>query len=155
HPAIAWMLVVAGVVGKLMTWLRVGPPDRFVRLAVDVLLRQGLAAPLTMAIKPRHRLLAAGAVENVIAENVGDRAANPIGEHGDADAAVGQHGHEGGPADPAAAMAHHALAAVALRAQAETVVRIANLAELGRCNVHTRRLQLSYQHGRQQPLAIE
>jgi hypothetical protein len=83
------MVVVADIVGEFMAWACVPPLEHFVRLSVNVELRHGLAPPLTMAIEPRHRLLAAGPVENKIGENVRNRASNPIGEHGDTDAAVG------------------------------------------------------------------
>src|SRR6266480_5740406 len=63
HPAIAGMIVVANIVGQIVAWARVRPPEYLVRLPVHVALYHGLAAPLAIALEPLHWLLAAGPVE--------------------------------------------------------------------------------------------
>ena len=68
------MVVVAGIVREVMAWPGVRPPQRFARLPVNVELRHDLAAPLTIAIEPGHRLFAAHPVEDKIGENFRHRA---------------------------------------------------------------------------------
>src|SRR4029453_19209447 len=120
-------------------WSRIRPSQRLARLPVGVELRHGLAAPLTMAIEPGHRLFAAHPVDDIVGKNIRHRAGITIGEYGDPDAPVGQHGHQRAPADPTAAMAHDALAAIAEHAEAEAVMHLAHLGEFGGPDMHARR----------------
>src|SRR5580704_13116413 len=72
--AVAGMIVIAGKVGKLMARPGVWPPRRFAGLSVNVDLRHGFAAKHTITIEPGYRLLAAHSVEDVIGENLRNRA---------------------------------------------------------------------------------
>jgi hypothetical protein len=154
-PAVAGMLIIAGIVGDVMAGPRVRPPRRLPRLPIDVELLEEFAATLAMTVEPGDRLPAARPVEDVMGENFRNGARVAICEHTDADAAIGQHRHQRIPAEPAAAVADNALSAIAVRAEAETIMRIPDLGEFGCPDVYTRRLKLLYQGRRQYPLSFK
>jgi hypothetical protein len=101
-PAVAGMVVIAGIVREVMARACVWPPRGFPGLSVNLDLRQRLAAPLTKTIEPGYRLFAAHPVEDVIGENFRNRVWITIGEHSNTDTTIGQHRHQRTPADPAA-----------------------------------------------------
>jgi hypothetical protein len=145
HPAVAGMVVITGIVGEVMARPRVWPPRRFPRLSVNVELRHEFAAPLTKAIEPGYWLFAAHSVEDIIGENFRNHALTTISEHSNTDATIGQHLHQCTPAAPAASVPHNALSAIAVRAEAEAIVRITVLGEFGCCDMHARCLKFLYQ----------
>ena len=80
-------------------------------------------------------------IEDRIGDDVGDGTAGPIGEHRDADATLGQKGHQRSPADPAARMADDPLAAIVVDRQAEPVVALADFGELRLTSVDVRLIE--------------
>src|SRR5882757_9367910 len=137
-PAVAGMVVITGIVRKVMARPGVRPPRRLPGLSVDVELRHELAAPLTKTIEPRYRILAARPVEDIIGENVRNRALSTIGENSNTDATIGQHRHQRAPAAPAAAVPHDAFYAIAVHAEAEAIMHITVLGEFGYRDMHAR-----------------
>src|SRR5262245_5032627 len=144
-PAVAGMLVITGIVGELMARPGVQPPRCFPGFSINVELRHEFAAPLTKTIKPRYRLLAAGPVEDIIGEDFRSHALGTIGENSNTDAAIWQHLHQRTPAAPTAAVPHNALAAIAMQAEAEAIMRITVLGKFRCADMHVRGLQFSYQ----------
>src|SRR5262245_51672235 len=144
-PAVAVMLVITGIVAVVMARPGVQPPRRFPGFSINVELRHEFAAPLTKAIKPRYRLFAAGPVEDISGENFRSHALDTIGENSNTDAAIGQHLHQRTPAAPAAAVPHNTLAAIAVQAEAEAIMRITVLGKFRCADMHVRGLKFSYQ----------
>src|SRR5712691_6826981 len=141
NPAVAGMLVVTSIVREIMARPGVWPPRRFPGLSVNVELRHELAAPLTKTIEPGYWLFAAHPVEDIIGENFRNHALITISEHGNTDATIGQHRHQRTPAAPAASVPHNALAAIAVRAEAEAIMHIAVLGKFGCPDMHARCLK--------------
>src|SRR5262245_3319923 len=144
-PAVAGMVVVTGIVGEFMARPGVQAPCRFPGLSISVELRHEFAAPLTKTIKPGYWLFAAGPVEDIVGENLRSHALSTIGENSNTDAAIGQHLHQRTPAAPAAAVPHNTLAAIAVQAEAEAIMRITVLGKFRCADMHVRGLKFSYQ----------
>src|SRR5690242_6305513 len=96
-PPIARMVVITGIVRKVMARPCVRPPRRAPGLPVNLDLRQGFAALFTIAIEPGHWLFATYPVEDIVGENIRNRALAAIGEYGNTDATIGQHRHQRTP----------------------------------------------------------
>src|SRR5262245_54962705 len=143
--AVAGMVVITGIFRKVMARPGVCPPRRFPGRSVNVELRHEFAAPLTEAIEPGYWLFAARPVEDIVGENFRSHALTTISENRNTDATIGQHRHQRTPADPATAVPHNALAAIAVRAEAEAIMHIAVLGEFGCADMHARCLKLLYQ----------
>src|SRR5207249_1499766 len=77
-PAVAGMLVIAGIVRKVMAGPG-EPPRRFPGLSVNLDLCHEFAAPLTKTIEPGYWLFAARPVEHVIGDNFRSHALRTIG----------------------------------------------------------------------------
>src|SRR5690349_15705273 len=80
-PAVAGMLVIAGIVHQVMAGPGVWLLRRLPGLPVGVELCDHFAAPLAIPIEPGYRLPAAHAVEDIVGENFRNRAWITIGEH--------------------------------------------------------------------------
>src|SRR5215475_6949878 len=140
-PAVAGMIVIAGIVRKVMAGPGVWPPRRFPGLPIDVELRNEFAPPLTKTIEPGYRLFAAHPVEDIIGENFRNHARITISEHSNTDPTVGQHRHQRTPADPAASVPYNALSTIPVRAEAEAIMSITVLSEFGCRDMHAGRLK--------------
>src|SRR6266567_1444444 len=99
-------------------------------------------------IEPGYWLVTAYSVEDIIGENFRSHALTAISEDSNTDATIRQHLHQRTPAAPAASVPHNALAAIAVRAEAEAIMRIAVLGELGCRDMHARYLKLLYRRRR-------
>src|SRR5262249_43225634 len=140
--AVAGMVVITGMVREVMAGPGVWPSRRFPGRSVNVELRHESAAPLTQTIEPGYRLFAARPVEDIIGENFRSHALRTISENSNTDATIGQHLHQRAPAAPAASVPHNALAAIAVQAEAEAIMRIAVLGKFGCADMHARCLKL-------------
>lgn len=144
-PAVAGIVVIAGIVRDVVARTGVWPPRRLPGLPVNLDLRQRFAAQFTIAIKRGYWLFAAHPVEDIIGEHFRNRVWIMISEHSNTEAMIGQHRHQRTPADPAACVRHNALSAIPVRAEAETIMHITVLGEFGCADMHARCMKLLYQ----------
>src|SRR5438477_6001685 len=127
------MVVAAGVVGQIVTGLRIALARRPLCPLVDLLLRQGLAAKIAKPVEPWHGLVAAHTIEDAVDQDGRYRGWVAVGEHGHAQLLAGHHLHHGAPADPTAGMSEDPLAAIGVAPEAEAVVAMTEFGEF-RCS---------------------
>src|SRR5580704_10859760 len=136
------MFVSAGIRGQIVTGLRVRLPRRLLRLLVDLLLRQSLAAEIPKPVEPGHRLIAANSIEDMVDQNSRRRGWYMVAKDGHAQFLAGHHLHRCSPADPTAGMANDPLPAIGPGPEAEAVVGMTEFDEFRCGHVNARCLQL-------------
>src|SRR5207342_2111081 len=112
HLSVGRMFVMTGERGQIVTGLRIRLPRRLLRLLVDRLLRQRLAAEIPKPVEPGRGLVAANAIEDMVDQNGLCRGRYMIAKDGHAQVLAGHHLHRCTPADPTASMSDDPLPAI-------------------------------------------